>query len=437
MTEFETLPADWLSVDDAVSRILDRAHALPTVELPLEDALGHALAAPVHAEATLPPWDNSAMDGYAVRAQDVRGASVEEPVSLQVTTEVRAGTMSARSVGPGEAIRIMTGAPVPPGADSVVRVEHTDAEETPGRVWVYDDGDAHRNVRPRGEDMRPGDLVVDAGTTLGAGQIGVLAALGVTKVPVHERPRVALLANGDELAPLDRFEDVRAGRAVPESNTHAIAAAIREIGGLATRLGIALDTEESVAAHLEAALASPADTLLTLAGASMGETDLFKRVLDRMGFRLDFWRVRMRPGSPFSFGLLPRGDDRPALPVFGLPGNPASAFVTFHLLVRPFLLAQAGHRRVLAPVLSVVAGSTLNAAPHLAQFVRVRLVGERSSLRAVKTQPQGSGLVRSMVDADGLAVVPEGVRTVQEGESVDVVLLGSARGWSGEVGDFG
>jgi molybdopterin molybdotransferase len=282
--------------------------------------------------------------------------------------------------------------------------------------------------------MRPGDTVLVSGTNIGAGQVGVLSALGLSDVSVHRPAQVALLANGDELAPIDRFSEVQSGDAIPETNTHGVGAAIREIGAVPQRLGIALDTEESVEQHLNLALDSRADVLLTLAGASMGETDLVKRVLDQMGFELDFWRVQMRPGSPFSFGLLPRTDGRSPLPVFGLPGNPASAFVTFHVLVRPFLLALAGHSRMFAPVVGARAGTVLRAAPHLAQFVRVRLEGSGHTTRAFQAGPQGSGLVRGMGQADGLAVVPEDVAQIGVGEPVSVILLGTSRGWSQDAG---
>ncbi len=429
MTRFESRSADWLTVDQARSRILDRASPLEPREVPLHRALGTALARPVAASATLPPWDNSAMDGYAVRAADVEGARADAPVVLRVTGEVRAGEAASARLGPGEAIRIMTGAPVPPGADSVVRVEHTDAEQTPGSVEVLDAGDAGRNVRPGGEDMRKGDAVFGPGTTLGPGQVGVLAALGLGQISVHGSATVAILSNGDELVPLDRFDEVLAGRAIPESNSHALAAAIQELGGEAIRLGIAADTESSVEAGLRRALSSTADVLLTVAGASMGETDLFKRVLDVLGFELDFWRVQMRPGSPFSFGLLPR-EEGPPLHVFGLPGNPASAFVNFWVLVRPFLLALAGHRRIHAPVLRARAGSRLTGARDLTVFLRVQLASAGDGIVATLTGPQGSGLVRSLGQADGIAVIPGGVEAVEVGQSVEVLLLRPGSGWS-------
>jgi len=433
VTRFESRQADWLPVDEARERILQRAAALPAVRVQAAAALGRALAEPLTARATLPPWDNSAMDGYAVRADDVRNAGPHQPVRLRVAGAVRAGELPSTPVTAGEAIRIMTGAPVPPGADTVVRVEDTDAEATPGTVVVRDGRDAGRHVRSRGEDMREGDLVLEAGTTLGPGHIGVIGALGASEVAVAGRPRVALLASGDELVPPERFDAVAQGRAIPETNSRTLAAAVEEMSGHATLLGIAGDTEESVDLHVRRALESDAHVLITTAGASMGESDLFKRVLDGQGFELDFWRVRMRPGSPFSFGYLPRASG-PPLTVFGLPGNPASAFVTFHVLVRPYLLSLAGHRCVHAAVVHARAGGTLRSAPGLTQFLRVRLTERRSGTVATPTGPQGSGLVRSMGEADGLAVMPEGVEAIEEGAPVQVLLLRPGAGWCEQAG---
>ncbi len=432
MTRFETLAPDWLTVHEARARILASATPLAQTTVSLDEALGRALAEPVAAALTLPPWANSAMDGYAVQASDIESASEASPCALEVVGEVRAGTLPDRPVGPGQAIRIMTGAPVPPGADSVVRVEDTDAEATPGRLQVLRSRDAGRHVRPAGEDMKAGEEVLPVGTTVAAGQIGVLAALGRARVPVRRRPLVGILPNGDELLPLDRFDELGSGRFIPETNGHTLVAAARETGARARHLGIALDTEASVERHLRAAVDSDDDVLVTVAGASMGETDLFKRVLDRLGFTLEFWRVKMRPGSPVSFGFLERAG-RPPLPVFGLPGNPASAFVTFHVLVRPFLLALAGHRRVLSPVVSARSESALRSTSDLTHFYRVTLEGAGDGTRARLTGSQGSGLVRSLGLAQGLAVVPGGVPVIQPGDPVQVMLLQPGPGWSTEA----
>jgi len=443
MTRFEDLEADWLPVHDAVERIVSHARPLPVTEVELEDASGRVLARTMEARVTLPPWDNSAMDGYAVRGSDVTGASESDPVALPVSAVVRAGDEAPATLPPNTAIRIMTGAPVPEGADSVIRVEDTDAEEeSDGTVRIYADRDVGRHIRPAGRDARAGELLVPDGTTVAAGQVAVLASQGYARVPVHRRPRVALLPNGDELAALDAFEEVLAGRAVPESNGPTLSAAVRSAGAEPHLLPIARDEPESILQRLDEA--DDADVLVTMGGASMGEADLLKRVLAQRGYEVDFWRVRIRPGSPFSLGFLPRSPDgdseggpgpgRRRLPVFGLPGNPGSAYVTFQLFVRPFLLALAGHSRIHRPVVRARATDALSSPARLTHFFRVRLEEEQEGWRARLTGPQGSGLVQSLARADGLAVVPEGVEGVEAGGEVRVILLGNGPGWREDPG---
>ena len=426
-TRFESRPADWLSCAEALARVMANARPLPPLRVPVEAADGMALARPVESPVTLPPWDNSAMDGYAVRGDSIAEASPEAPRTLRVTGALHAGEVGGMVVGPGEAVRIMTGTPVPEGADCVVRVEHTDAERRPGRVVVFSDGDRGRNVRPAGQDMRAGETVLPQGTTLGAGHAGVLAACGLAEVEVHRRPVAAVLASGDEIAPAERFAEVAAGRAIPDTNGPMLAAAVREAGGEALRPGIARDTEESVREHLLRGTAR-ADLLISIGGASMGEGDLFKRVLDELGYEPGFWRVRVRPGSPFGFGHLPV-EGRAPVPVFGLPGNPASAFVTFHLFARPFITALAGHLPPFPPVIRARAGEAMSGPRGLAMHPRVRLrPAPEGGWTAVLSGHQSSALVAPTGRADGLAVIPEGVRAIAEGEEVDVLLFGRP-GW--------
>ncbi|MCY3707016.1 MAG: molybdopterin molybdotransferase MoeA [Gammaproteobacteria bacterium] len=422
-TRFESRPADWLSCTEALARVMKRARALPALLLPIEAARGMALARPVESPVTLPPWDNSAMDGYAVQGDSIAGATPDAPRVLRVTAALHAGEVGGVVVGAGEAVRIMTGSPVPEGADCVIRVEHTDAERQPGRVAVFSEGDRGRNVRPAGQDMRAGETVLSRGTTLGAGQLGVLAACGLTSVEVHRRPVAAVLASGDEIAPAERFADVAAGRAIPDTNGPMLAAAVAEAGGEGVRPGIARDTEESVREHLLGG-AAQADLLITIGGASMGEGDLFKRVLDELGYEPDFWRARVRPGSPFGFGHLPV-EGRASVPVFGLPGNPASAFVTFHLFARPFISALAGHRHPFPPVVRARAGVAMGGPGGLAVYPRVRLLpASGGGWTAVLSGHQSSALVAPTGRAEGLAVIPEGVERIAEGEEVDVLLFG-------------
>jgi molybdopterin molybdotransferase len=392
---------------------------LPSERVPLVDALGRALAEDLSSTATLPPWDNSAMDGYAVRGEDVATASEDAPVTLRLVGRIRAGDPPRERVGPGEAIRIMTGAPIPDGADSVIRVEDTDAERTPGSVSIRLSRDRGRHVRPAGQDMRPDERVLRRGDTVGPGTVGVLAALGTSDVSVSRRPLVAILPTGDELRGPDRYEDVRTGRGVPESNGPMLAAAVAAAGGIPLLLGVGSDDGLSLERCIRGR--ADADVLITVGGASMGEADLVKRVLEKVGFDLDFWRVRMRPGSPFSFGHLP--GETLTQPVFGLPGNPASAFVTFEVLVRPFLLKIAGHRNVQRMLLRCRAGSGLHGADGLTVFTRVLVSRDGDDLVAIPTGAQSSGLVRGLAATRGLAVVRGDAPGISRGAPVDVLLL--------------
>ena len=426
MPDFESRGEDWLSFDEARHRVLTDLAPLPAEIVPLEQALGRALSHDVVAPTQLPPWDNSAMDGYAVRGSDVAGAATEKPVILTVTGVIPAGTRFEGAVGPGEAVRIMTGSEIPGGADTVIRVEDTDREETDGgNIRIYSERDRGRHVRPAGQDWSEGAITLTSGTSIGPGAIAVLAATRVAMVSVHRRPTVAILASGDELVDLDHAS-VDSHR-IPESNSHFASAGVRAAGGTPTRLGIARDERADIREHL--ARAADADVLVTIGGASMGEGDLFKTVLEDLGLQLEFWRVQIRPGSPMSFGRLPR-EGGSSQAVFGLPGNPASAFVTFELFVRPFLLALAGHARLDRPTISAVAAEDFTTAEDLTGFLRVRLSGSGAGLEASLTGPQGSGLVGSLGAADGLAVIPEGVKTIPRGDPISVMLLDDPRGTS-------
>jgi molybdopterin molybdotransferase len=417
---FETRSADWLGVDEALARIMDAALTLASERLPLASALGRALAEDVVAEATLPPWVNSAMDGFAVRGADVRGATRTAPVRLAVVGRVRAGERPGAPVGPGEAIRIMTGAPVPPAADTVVRVEDTDAEAAAGTVLVLDDRDAGQNLRPAGQDMQSGERLLARGHTITPGSVGVLAAAGRSDVLVHRPATVAVLTTGDELRGPDRFAEVRAGEGVPDSNGPMLAAMIAACGATPLALGIAADTPADLQARIGQAEA--ADVLITVGGASMGEADLVKRVLEELGYRSGFWRVRMRPGSPVGFGWLPRHGGR-LQPVFTLPGNPTSAFVTFEVLVRPFLLKAGGHDRTQRRRIVARAAEPIRSPSRLTYFLRVGLEGSHRNAVARLTGPQGSGLVSGLARAGGLAVIDEDSPGVEEGAEVTVMLL--------------
>ncbi len=418
--DFEALQADWLPLDEAVRTATEGVRPLLASEAAVGEALGRVLASDLRAAVTMPPLDNAAMDGYAVRASDVRGAGPESPARLRVLRAVHAGSPPGPAlVAPGDAVRIMTGAPVPEGADSIVRVEDTDAEaaET-GVVLIRSDRDAGRNIRPAGRDFRAGDVVVRAGSVLTPGRIALAVAAGVGRVPVHGAPRVAILSAGDELRAPGDIDDVRAGVGIPESNGPMIAAAVRAAGGEPILIGPARDDARDIARRVEQARG--ADLLITIGGASMGEADLMKRVLLEHGLRLAFWRVRMRPGSPLSFGRLD------ALPVLGLPGNPASAFVGFHLFARPMIRRLVGDPAPYAPVLQARAAEPFHTSPGLCHCLRVSLERDGATMLARSAGPQGSGLVHPLAAAQGLAVVPEGVARVEVGDPLRVLLVDAA-----------
>jgi molybdopterin molybdotransferase len=412
--------ADWLSVHDALARILARVRPTGVEVVPLRDAGGRTLAEDVPSPVDQPPWDNSGMDGYAVRAADVRGATQSQPAVLHVIETVPAGGVPHLTVATGQATRIMTGAPVPEGADGVIRDEHV-AARADGTIAILDDADAGRNIRPRGEDVRAGVRALEAGRLLRPGEVGVLAMVGAADVPVRRRPRVAILSTGDELVDLDAFEEARAGRRIVNSNSYALAAAARLVGAEPALLGIARDEEQSLRTHLEAGLG--ADLLVTSAGASVGEHDLVKHVLETMGFSLDFWRVQMRPGSPFSFGTIARPNAEP-LPVFGLPGNPVSALVTFEVLVKPALRRMLGRAAIHPPALRVRAAEPIASKTGLVHFLRVRLAPEADGrIYARLTGRQGSGVLTSMAQADALLVVPLDVEEIPEGADAWAIPL--------------
>lgn len=417
--------ADWLGASEALARILSGVRPLAPEERPLLEALGSVLAEDVASPVDLPPWDNSAMDGFAVRAADVAGASDAAPRVLRVVDDVPAGHFSRRPVGPGEAIRVMTGAPVPAGADGVVRVEHTDGGKgigtAAGTVAIRSDVDAGRNVRPRGEDVRAGDVVLHAGTVLRGPELAVAAAVGRARLPVVRRPVVAVLASGDELVPVEGFDEVRAGRRIVSTNSYALAAQLAESGMEARMLGIARDTPESLREHLERA--AGCDAVVTTAGISVGEHDHVVRVLEEMRTEVDFWRVRIRPGSAMAFGHV---GALGGIPWFGLPGNPVSTMVTFELFVRPALLRMSGHARIFPPVVEAEMRDGYAARGELTHFPRVRLAREADGSWAARlTGAQGSGVATSMAAADGLAIVPAGTEA-RPADRVRVVVLGGA-----------
>jgi len=403
-----------VTASEALRLILEATPALAPETVAFPEALSRVLAEPIVAGRELPPADNSAMDGYAVRAADLAGACAQGPVRLHVAFEVAAGAVPTRAVGAGEAARILTGAPLPPGADSVVRQEDTEREAESVLVRVVPR--LRDNVRERGEDVRSGDRVLEPGTVIGPAEVGMLAALGRGVVAVRQRPRVAILSGGDELVEPDG--DVSGGRIVA-SNSYSIAAQCREVGASPSYLGIASDDPADLERRFRSGLR--ADLLISSAGVSVGDRDYVRPVLEKFGCELVFWGVKIKPGFPLVFGRVEGGPL-----VFGLPGNPVSAMLTFEQFVRPALLKMTGHRVWFRPLLRATLGERLQKSAGRLHFVRVALERKGDQVIARSTGTQSSGALRSMTLATGLLIFPAEQTVLNPGDSASVQVLDSS-----------
>src|ERR1041385_2091827 len=407
---------DMLTPTEAARLILEHIAPLPAARRPLREALDRVLAGDVKSPIDLPAWDNSAMDGYAARAVEVESAPPDQTVALEGIEAAAPGQFPTKPIGPGQVTRIFTGAPLPAGADTVVRQEDTEPAES-GRITVVTGRDARKNVRYRGEDIRKGDVVLGAGTPLAPAQLGVLASIAHATPLVHDAPRVAFMGSGDEIVDLDRADDILAGRKVATSNSYTLHALIRRTGAVPVDLGLATDTKESLREHLAGARGT--DLLVTTAGVSVGEHDFVREVLTDLGAEIKLWRIAMRPGAPVGFGLLG------GKPWIGLPGNPVSAMVTFELFVRPAIRRLLGHRLPFRRTVSVCVGEPITLGPKLRHFLRavVQPEGEGGALTARLTGPQGSGILTSMARANALLIVPEARPGVAGGETLSALLL--------------
>lgn len=406
--------ADWLGYEEALEAVLTCSGAVGEVRVPLQEALGRAIARSVHSPIDHPAWDNSAMDGFAVRAEDVAGAGPERPVTLPISASIPAGRFPEGPLSPGTAVQVMTGAPVPSGATGVIRVEHTDGGDGDG-VTILDDADATRHIRPAGEDVVRGQLLLSAGDEVTPAAVGMLALAGFAELQVGRVPRVGVLANGDELADFDAYDEVLAGRRVMNSNGHALIAQLRAAGAEPVDLGIARDDPADLEEHL--ARGAACDAIISAAGVSVGEHDHVKSVLEKLGMERLFWRVRMRPGSAALFGL------QAGRPVWGVPGNPVSAMVTFEVLVRPAIRRMSGHRDCLQRRVRARVSDRVSSPEGTTSFLRAHVVEtDAGSLTAILTGPQGSGMLTSML-ADALVVVPEEVTELPAGSEVELIPL--------------
>ena len=419
---------DMLSVEQAYERVMARFQTLEFEEKALLDCMGQVLAEDIKSPLALPPLANSGMDGYALRHSDIVGASHENPKNLEVIGIVAAGHMPNRTVGPGTAIRIMTGAPIPDGADTVVPFEETDEVERKregkplDNVAVFADMPTGCNVRPAGEDISAGTLVLERGIIVRAAEIGVIASLGMDSIKVIRRPIVAVLATGDELEtagiPLSDGK-------IYDSNSFSIAASIVDAGGIPKILGIARDSLTDLTTKLEAT--SGCDLVVTSAGVSKGDYDIVKDVLNQKG-EMNFWSVRMRPAKPLAFGQLNDLDGR-IIPLMGLPGNPVSAMVAFEMFARPAIRIMLGKKKKPRPMVGGVLTGAIKNEDGRRVYARVEVEFKDGEYRATPTGPQGSNILTSMSKANGLAICPEDLAGKDAGEQVQIIMLD----WNEEV----
>ena len=418
-----------ISVEQALEKILSYVNVLEEEEGPILDCLGRVLSEDIYSSINVPPLDNAAMDGYAVRAEDTGGASPQSPRFLRVIDTIAAGSISKYEVEPSTAIRIMTGAPVPEGADCVIRFEDTDEALHPGsltEIGILHETKADLNIRRAGEDITQGTKVLNRGMAIRPSDVGVLASLGRSKVMVIRRPVVAVLATGNELVEID--QPLPAGK-IYNSNTYSVASLVQRYGGIPKILGIALDSESSLVAGLHKGL--DADMLITTGGVSAGDYDVVKDVLAKEG-EIAFWTVRMKPGKPLAFGTL-RGIDKAGkaknIPHLGLPGNPVSSMVTFELFARPAILRMMGKKNLTKPTIEAVIEDSVVNSDGRRIFTRAVVEKRGSQYFARPTGPQGSGILTSMSLAKGLVIIPEDKTRVEAGDVVQVIMLD----WSEEI----
>jgi len=414
-----------ISVDEAVEKVLEHIDVLEAEESPVLGCLGQVLAEDVFSPINIPPLDNSAMDGYAVRSADTRGASRRSPRFLRVIETVTAGAIPKGEVKPGTAVRIMTGAPIPEGADGVVRFEDTDESEregTPQEIGILTGVEPGSEVRRAGEDITAGSLVLRKETVIRPAEVGVLASLGRSKVMVIRRPVVAILATGDEV--VDIAQPLPQGK-IYNSNSYSVAALVLRYGAIPKLLGIASDSEDSLLARLR--LGQDADMVITSGGVSLGDYDMVREVLAKQG-EIVFWQVRQKPGKPLAFAVL-RGSGGKNTPLFGLAGNPVSAMINFELFARPAILKMMGRKNLVKPTVEAVVEDDIENSDGRRVFTRAIVEKRGGQYFARLTGPQGSGILTSMALANGLVVIPEDKPGVKRGDLVKVMMLD----WSEEV----
>lgn len=400
-----------LSVEEALERILAEIRLLNVVQVPLPEACGLVLAEDVIAQEEIPPFANSAMDGFALLSKDSYPHDGKPP-RLRVTGGVAAGYVADHAVEEGTAMRVMTGAPIPPGADTVIQVELT-RYDGPESTWVeiLEEVPPGNNIRPAGEDMHRGQKVLARGSEIGPWEIGILATLGWATVPVVRRPRVAILGTGDEVIEVD--EPLRPGK-IRNSNSYLLEAAVRKAGAEPHRLGVARDTTESLREKFTEAVTY--DLILTSGGVSVGDFDLVKNIMQEQG-QINFWRINMRPGKPVAFGHIG------TVPLLGLPGNPVSSAVTFELFGRPVIRKMMGHTRLLKPQIDVVVEDGVSDQAMRRHYVRAYVEWRDGHFVAHTTGNQGSHILTSLLNANALVIVPEGGVEVHPGDTAKAMML--------------
>jgi molybdopterin molybdotransferase len=415
-----------LDLEEALARVLAAFEPLGPEQVRIVEALGQVLAEDVVAEMDIPPLANTAMDGYAVRCDDTGGARPDHPRRLRVVADLAAGYVLEEPIQPGTAVRIMTGAPVPPGTEAVIPFE--EVERDGGEILVFKRYPHNKNIRAAGEDVHEGQKVLPQGSVLRPQEIGMLAALGHSSVTVHRRPRVAILSTGDEVIGVD--DPWQPGK-IRDANSYSNAAQVVRYGGVPIRLGIARDDVNELTSKIEAGLEQGADLFLTSGGVSVGDFDVVKEVLAAEG-EMSFWRVRMKPGKPLAFGHIgpslrlcsgqAAGSGR-SVPMLGLPGNPVSAMISFEIFARRVILKMLGKTKWEKPTVEATLLDEIKRKDDRRHFLRVMLEKRNGEYVARLTGDQGSGILLSMVKAQGLAVIPEDVNRLPAGAEVQVVMM--------------
>ena len=399
-----------ISVEEALKTILGGCRPLGLEKVDILEACGRVIGEDVFAPRDIPSAANSAMDGYALRSADTKGVHALKPVELRVTETIAAGSTPRKTVKDGQAARIMTGAVIPKGADAVVRRE--DTEEKGKTVLIRIAASQGLDVRFPGEDVKKGELVIRAGSVLRPGHIGMLAALGKAFVSVCQKPRVAILSTGDELVDIEI--DPPPGKIV-NSNSYSLAAQVLDCGGIPMMMGIGRDKKTELEEKFQ--IARRADVILSSGGVSVGDYDFVKDVMGDIGNAMHFWQVAMRPGKPLAFGAID------GVPLFGLPGNPVSVMVSFEQFVRPYLLKMQGHTRIFRQILTARSDQDMKKNTGVKNFMRALVYKKDDAYIARVTGEQGSGILKSMVEANGFIVLDENVSFIKKGDKVIVQLL--------------